>query len=128
MEIRPASTEDAEAIAPLLTELGYPVEPEAVRARLDRIATSGDRTGVLLAELEGVPAALTCRITALVTDREHRRRGAAAGLLAAVAELARQGGCERLEVTTRPDRDDALGFYLGAGFTERPRRLVRSLA
>jgi len=141
MEVRPASAEDAAAIAPLLAELGYPVEPETARARLDRI-TAGAGRGVLLAEVDGVPAALiayqliehlerpapTCRITALVTDPEHRRRGAAARLLAAAEELARGQGCDRLEVTTRPDREDALAFYLGAGFTERPRRLVRSLA
>lgn len=141
MEIRPAKAEDAAAIAPLLAELGYPTEAATVRARLERIA-GGVATGVLIAEAEGVPAALiayqliehlersapTCRITALVTAPDQRRRGAAARLLAAVGELARERGCDRLEVTSRPDRDDALAFYLGAGFSERPRRLVRSLA
>jgi GNAT superfamily N-acetyltransferase len=141
MEIRPAGVEDAAAIAPMLAELGYPTEPETVRARLARIAGDADHTGILLAEVDGAPAALigyqliehleraapTCRITALVTGREHRRRGLAARLLAAVAELARERGCDRLEVTTRPHREDALPFYLGAGFAERPRRLVRRL-
>ena len=140
--MRPANVEDAAAIAPLLGELGYPANPETVRRRLERIVTGAARAGALIAEADGAPAALiayqlidhleraapTCRITVLVTDRAYRRRGAAARLLAAVAELARQGGCDRLEVTTRPDREDALGFYLGAGFSERPRRLVRSLA
>ena len=46
----------------------------------------------------------------------------------AVEEVARATGCERLEVTTRPHRDDAFGFYLDAGFEERPRRLVRPVA
>jgi GNAT superfamily N-acetyltransferase len=140
MDVRSASAEDAAAIAPLLAELGYPSEPQALRTRLARIA-SGNRTGVLLAETEGAPAALiayqliehlerpapTCRITTLVTAPEHRRRGAAGALLAAVEEIARERGCERLEVTTRPQREDALAFYLDAGFAERPRRLVRSL-
>jgi GNAT superfamily N-acetyltransferase len=142
MEVRPASAEDAAAIAPLLAELGYPVDPETVGMRLGRIAADPDHAGVLLAEADGVPAALiayqviehlerpapTCRITALVTGPEHRRRGAAARLLAAVDLLARELGCDRLEVTTRPHREDALAFYLDAGFAERPRRLVRSLA
>ena len=141
MNIRSANVEDAAAIAPLLEELGYPVDPETVRARLARIA-GGEATGVLLAVAEGAPAALiayqlidhlerphpTCRITALVTSSEHRRSGTAARLLAALEELARERGCDRLEVTTRPHREDALGFYRDAGFAERPRRLVRSLA
>jgi GNAT superfamily N-acetyltransferase len=141
MDVRPASVDDAAAIAPLLAELGYPTEPEEVRARLARVV-AGRATGVLLAEIDGAPAALiayqliehlerpqpTCRITTLVTAPDHRRRGAAATLLAAVEEIARETGCERLEVTTRPHRDDALGFYLDAGFEERPRRLVRSVA
>jgi len=142
MDVRPAIADDAAAIAPLLAELGYPVEPERARVRLDRIANGAGRAGVLVAEVDGVPAALiayqliehlerpdpTCRITALVTGRESRRRGAAARLLAAVEELAREQGCDRLEVTTRPHREEALAFYLGAGFTERPRRLVPLLA
>jgi len=65
--------------------------------------------------------------TALVTDPYRRRLAAAAALLAAVEEVARATGCEQLEVTTRP-RDDAFAFYLDAGFEERPRRLVRSVA
>ena len=142
MDVRPASADDAAAIAPLLAELGYPTEAGTVRARLERIASDSDRAGVLIAEAEGALAALiayqliehleraapTCRITALVTDPQHRRRGVAARLLTAVEELARERGCDRLEVTTRPRREEALAFYLGAGFTERPRRLVRSLA
>jgi GNAT superfamily N-acetyltransferase len=141
MEVRPAALDDAAAIAPLLAELGYPTDEEQVRARLERIlgASAG---GVLLAEAEGAPAALiaydliehlerprpTLRITALVTSSDHRRLGAATALLEAVEALARERSCERLEVTTRPQRDDALGFYLDAGFEERPRRLVRSVA
>lgn len=141
MEVRPANPEDATAIAPLLAELGYPVEAEELRRRLERIG-GGEATGALLAEAEDGPAALiayqliehlerpapTCRITALVTAREQRRRGAAAALLAALERLARERGCDRLEVTTRPQREDALAFYLGTGFEERPRRLVRSVA
>jgi GNAT superfamily N-acetyltransferase len=141
MDVRPATVDDAAAIAPLLAELGYPTEREEVRTRLARIV-AGAATGVLLVALDGAPAALiayqliehlerprpTCRITTLVTAPDHRRRGAAATLLAAVEAVARETGCERLEVTTRPDRDDALAFYLDAGFEERPRRLVRSVA
>jgi ribosomal protein S18 acetylase RimI-like enzyme len=140
MKIRPGTAEDAAAIAPLLAELGYPSELEKLRGRLARIVAT-DASGVLVAEAEGAAAALiayqliehlerpgpTCRITALVTGPARRRHGAASALLAAVAEIARERGCDRLEVTTRPHREDALAFYREAGFEERPRRLVRSL-
>lgn len=141
MDVRSATVEDATAIAPLLAELGYPATAEEVRSRLAR--TVGDAsTGALVAELDGGPAAViayqliqhlerprpTCRITTLVTDPGQRRRGAAAALVEAVEAIARETGCERLEVTTRPHREDALAFYLGAGFEERPRRLVRPVA
>ena len=141
MDVRPATVADAAAVAPLLAELGYPSAVEAVRERLARVA-DGAATGVLIAAAEGAPAALvayqlivhlerprpTCRITTLVTDPGHRRLGAAASLLATVEALAREAGCERLEVTTRPSREEALAFYLASGFEERPRRLIRPLA
>jgi ribosomal protein S18 acetylase RimI-like enzyme len=141
MDVRPATVDDASSIAPLLAELGYPTTVEEVRRRLAR-ALGDASVGVQVAEVDGAPAALvayalvqhlerprpTCRITTLVTDPSQRRRGAAAALLAAVEAVARESGCERLEVTTRPQREDALAFYLDAGFEERPRRLVRALA
>jgi GNAT superfamily N-acetyltransferase len=138
VEVRPATVEDAAAIAPLLAELGYPTEVPELRARLARIIAA-EPTGVLLAEVDRSLAGLiayqliqhlerpspTCRITALVIDARHRRRGGARALVEAVAEVARGHDYDRLEVTTQPDRADALALYLELGFEERPRRLVR---
>lgn len=140
MKVRGATVEDAAACAELLTQLGYPVPWEEVSARIARLMSAGG-AGVLVAEDEpGVAAVLAyqlidsleqdrpqCRITTLVTDARARRRGAARALLAAVGDIAREHGCRRLEVTTRPDREEALAFYRQAGFEERPRRLVKSL-
>lgn len=140
MEVRAATPADAQSIAPLLAELGYPTGSEAVAARIQRL-TRSEQTGVLVADEAGTAIALlafqfiellerpqpTCRITALVTGAAHRRRGAASELLAALRSLAEERDCERLEVTTKPDRDEALAFYRAHGFHERPRRLVRYL-
>ncbi len=49
-------------------------------------------------------------------------------LIDAIESLARARSCFRLEVTTQPQRTDALGFYVALGFQERPRRLVKPLA
>jgi ribosomal protein S18 acetylase RimI-like enzyme len=53
--------------------------------------------------------------------------GAASLLLDALHSLAAERNCERLEVATKPDREEALAFYRAHGFDERPRQLVRYL-
>ena len=50
LTVRDARPGDAEAIAALLGQLGYPTEPRAVESRLERLIIVGDR--VVVAELE----------------------------------------------------------------------------
>jgi GNAT superfamily N-acetyltransferase len=140
MQIRSARQDDAKSLTPLLTALGYPAEAEEVGGRLRRLL-EGEAGGVLVAEEDGEPIALLAfqliellerrrpvlRITSLVTAAGHRRGGVATALLDATRSVAETHGCDRLEVTTKPERADALAFYLDAGFYERPRRLVRHL-
>ena len=139
--IRPARIADADAIAPLLGELGYPTEVVEARRRLGRVLSVPD-AGVLVAEIDGDTGALAayqlidllerarpqCRITALVVGARHRRRGAGRALLDAIESVARERGCFRLEVTTQPPRTPARGLYASFGFTERPLRLVKKLS
>ena len=68
-----------------------------------------------------------CRITALAVRADRRRHGIARALLEAIEAIALARGCHRVELTTRPDRADALSFYEACGFEERPRRLVKPL-
>ncbi|HUB03564.1 MAG TPA: GNAT family N-acetyltransferase [Solirubrobacteraceae bacterium] len=138
--IRLATQRDAEAIAPLLGQLGYPASADELGERIERLTDRPDGE-VLIAELDGDVVGLAayqlidvierpdpqCRITSLVVDDRFRRRGVAYALLHTIEETARDFGCFRLEVTTRPDRADALAFYLAAGFEERPRRLTKPL-
>jgi GNAT superfamily N-acetyltransferase len=141
VSVRPARLLDATAIAPLLGELGYPAAAPDVMARLERLLARGDG-GVLVAEIGDKTVGLAtyqiidllerarpqCRITALVVREGERRRGVASALIEAVESAARERGCFRLEVTTRPKRSDALGLYAALGFHERPYRLVKTLA
>ena len=138
--IRAAHAGDAEAVAALLLELGYPTAVNDARERLVRARGRADG-GVIVAEVqrevvgvaayEIVPllerARPQCRLTTLVVRSDQRRRGVAATLLAGVESAARAAACFRLEVTTQPTRSDALAFYAAAGFTERPHRLVKML-
>ena len=139
--IRPAQPSDAEAIAQLLGELGYPTDAEAARERVGVLLARND-AGVIVYEVDGTAVALAayqlmtllersepqCRITALVVRADQRRSGLAHDLIDAIESLARARSCFRLEVTTQPQRTDALGFYVALGFQERPRRLVKPLA
>jgi GNAT superfamily N-acetyltransferase len=138
--IRLATQRDTVAIAPLLGQLGYPASAHELGERIERLTDRPDGE-VLIAELDdgvvGVAAYQLidvlerpdpqCRITSLVVDDRFRRRGVAYALLHAIEETARDFGCFRLEVTTRPDRADALAFYVASGFEERPRRLIKPL-
>jgi len=138
--IRLAALRDADAIAPLLGQLGYLTTADELSERIERLADRPDGE-VLVAELDGEVVGLAayqlidvierpdpqCRITALVVDDRYRRRGVAYALLHTIEETARDFACFRLEVTTHPDRADALAFYRAAGFDERPHRLVKPL-
>jgi GNAT superfamily N-acetyltransferase len=66
-------------------------------------------------------------LTSLVVRADHRRRGAARAVVAAIESIAREAGCFRLEVTTQVHREDAVGFYESIGFAERRYRLVKAL-
>jgi len=132
--LRTARPEDAEQIAPLLGQLGYPATAEQVRGRLPRV-------DALVAEQDarvvGLAAthlrhnlerdAPTCRLTALVVDEDARRQGIGRALLDAVVADAQRQGCERMEVALRPHRKEAEALYRSLGFEERPLRLVRQL-
>lgn len=138
--IRAARAGDAAAIALLLGELGHQTTQAAARIQLARVLDRRD-AGVLIYEFDREPVALVayetyeliyrsrpqCRLTALVVRADHRRRGIARELIAAVEAVARRRDCHRIELTTRPDRPDALSLYLACGFSERPRRLVKMI-
>ena len=138
--IRDAGSEDAPAIAGLLTQLGYPSEEEAVESRLDRLRIVGDRIAV--AELDGAVVGLAhlqvtpaierdrpaAKIGALVVDQAHRGLGIGRALVGAMEAEARLRGCELLYLTTSERRDDAHAFYERLGLEHTGRRYGRTLS
>src|SRR4051794_3536557 len=115
MRLRAARPDDAEQIAPLLGQLGFPAGAEDVRRRLERlgedlaaevlVAHDGDRIlGVAsTATRHNLQRdAPTSRLTALVVDEPARRRGVGRALLEEVVTRAEREGCSRVEVTLRP--------------------------
>jgi len=138
--IRDARAEDAGAIAGLLTQLGYPSDPDAVEARLDRLRVVGDRVVVAqleakvvgLAHLQVSPAIERDRpagkLGALVVDEAHRGHGVGRALVEAVEAEARLRGCELLFLTTSERREDAHAFYEEIGLEHTGRRYLRTLS
>jgi GNAT superfamily N-acetyltransferase len=136
--IREAGADDSDAVADLLTQLGYPCSDSDVERRLTRLG-SADR--LFLAELEGRVAGLAgihvspaleydgdaAKVSAFVVDERVRRRGVGAALMRAVEEEARARGCELLFLTTAERREDAHAFYRSIGLEETGRRFAKRL-
>jgi GNAT superfamily N-acetyltransferase len=140
LTIRDAQAADAERIAGLLTQLGYPTQPSGVEARLERLAIVGDR--VLVADLDGGAVGVAhlqvapaierdrpaAKIGALVVDAAYRGQGVGRALVQALEAEARARGCELLFVTTAEHRDDAHAFYERVGLEQTGRRYGRTLS
>lgn len=138
MTIRDATAADAAAVAALLGELGYPAASGEVVARLRR---PGQR--VLLAESEGRAVGLAAldigsqlhhagpvaRVTALVVSEPARGLGAGRRLMTRAEDLAREAGCEGIELTSgiRPEREKAHHLYQALGYERTSYRFYRRL-
>jgi GNAT superfamily N-acetyltransferase len=140
LAIRDATPRDAEVVAHLVEQLGYPVSPEAVAARIARLeASEADR--VVVAELDGDVVGLAglhvspsleydepaAKLSAIVIDERYRRRGIGEALVTALEAEARERGCGLIFLTTAERRKDAHAFYRRLGFEETGRRFAKSL-
>jgi len=127
--VRPITADDAEAAAELSGELGYPIAPAAMRARIDALAASSDH-GVFVASLEGivvgwihVAAVLhvqsdpRAEIGGLVVSTAVRGRRIGAALVARAEAWAREHGFDSILVRSQVMREDAHRFYLREGYT-----------
>ena len=141
LAIRDARPEDAEALARLLGQLGYPAEVDDVARRAERMAKSDDDR-LVVAELDsqvvglaGIHVSLSveyddpaAKLSAIVVDERHRRRGIGEALVEAAVAEARARGCCLIFLTTAERRADAHAFYARLGFEETGRRFVKMLS
>ncbi len=128
LRIRPANLDDAQRIALLATQLGYPSTPGQVFARLERLLRD-DEHAVFIAEqsalvvgwvhvfekrlLESDPEA---EIGGLVVDENHRGIGAGKLLMNRAEEWARARGVKSVYLRSNVIRREAHVFYEKLGY------------
>lgn len=127
--IRRARLDDASRLAQLSDVLGYPVEPEILRDRLDRLLERS-RDIVFLAELpkvgtvgwihgaeqELLESDRRCEILGLVVDPEHRGQGVGRRLVEALEQWAEQRGLKQMAVRSNVTRLESHPFYERLGY------------
>lgn len=127
--IRPATPEDAAAVAVLMTELGYTTSADQMCARLGRFLSNPDYE-TFVAELNGavVGAAGACvaalyeddlplgRIAALCVAEHARGRGIGAKLMVEAEDWLRCKGVGSIAVISGTHRTEAHRFYEARGY------------
>lgn len=140
IDLRNAVMADADDVARLLEELGYPCD---LRDAVDRIASilANDRQVLVVARHGGAVCGLvaldfmyylplgttTCRITALVVLPDARGCGVGRHLLLEAERRARAGGAARIELTSGVQRNEAHAFYRACGYSNGSVRFVKPL-
>ncbi len=125
---RPATPDDAERLASLLTDEGYPAGSSDLAVRIGRYSALGSK--VIVAEAGGEVVGfvtvlvlprfevddLFARITSLVVDAGVRERGIGRLLMVSAEEHAKAAGAAWLEVTAGHHRPDARRLFESLGY------------
>lgn len=126
--IRRATAADAEAIATLFTDEGYPAGQSDIVERLGRF--SSDHSQVLVAEGDGAVLGFVAfhalprfehddrivRLLALVVDGGARERGLGRALIAEAERIAVDLGAAFVEITAGHHRPEARHLYETLGY------------
>ena len=131
VKIRRARRGDAERIAQLTGELGYPATAAQIATRLRQL-TPVSKHAVFVAESADVDASLIgwvhvsvshllesdirAEVNGLIVAEGQRSAGAGAKLLEAAEEWARRRGCRGMNVRSNVIRERAHGFYERNGY------------
>jgi len=128
LTLRPATDDDAERIASLFTDEGYPSGPSDIVERLGRFSSEHSR--VIVADNDGevlgfvaihaVPrfehSDRVLRVMALVVDAGVRERGVGRLLMEEAERIGRDLGAAFAEVTAGHHRPDARRLYEDLGY------------
>jgi GNAT superfamily N-acetyltransferase len=139
--VREPTTADADALARLSTQLGYPAAAANMPDRLTRLADDRNARAFVVSDGERVVGMITihlrdtlnhaapiAQITLLVVDETIRSRGAGRALVDAAEKWARARGAKRIAVTTALDRVGAHTFYEKMGYAHTGRRYAKDFS
>jgi GNAT superfamily N-acetyltransferase len=138
ISVRVAAAADSDllqAVTVLLPQLSRSAPPPTLE-QLTRIVADPAIT-LLVAEDEGrivgtltlaafeIPTGKRAWIEDVVTDKAARGKGVASALVNAALSHAADFGARTVDLTSRPDREDANRLYLGLGFEQRTTNVYR---
>ena len=138
--IRAAEAADVEALADLMTQLGYETRTSEMQMRIESILANKNYAtfvAVSKGKVCGMIGTLTCytyehnspsgRILALVVSEKMRGRGVGCTLIAAAEKDLAQKNISRVAVNTRFERKEAHEFYEKTGYTRNGFRFAKEL-
>jgi len=135
--LRRALDSDAEELARLTSQLGYPSSQAVIRARLARMLPSSNdcllvvesSAGELMGWIHGflsqfLESDYRVEIGGLIVDDRCRRKGIGRQLVRAVEVWASERGAVELSVRCREDRAESHRFYESLSFKHRKTQRV----
>ncbi len=126
--VRPARPEDAEEIARLATELGYPSTPQEVEARVKSVMDDPEHAAFVAAKAARVvgwvhvfikrllESDAEAELGGLVVDARDQRSGAGRLLMERAEQWARAKGLHSVYLRSNVIRKDAHTFYQKLGY------------
>jgi GNAT superfamily N-acetyltransferase len=110
--------------------LGYPIEPDLFRRRLEQLLPRADHAafvaeiapGMVIGWIEGeerqiLAVGRLCEVVGLVVDESHRQAGVARQLMEAVEQWAIERGLEQVSLRSNVVRPESHAFYEKIGYT-----------
>ena len=138
--VRAVEATDMEALADLMSQLGYETRTSEMQMRMETIfANKNYATFVAVSKGEvcGMIGTFTCysyehnnpggRILALIVSEQMRGRGVGEALIAAAEKDLAQKNIRRIAVNARFERTRAHKFYETLGYKKNGFRLVKEL-
>lgn len=136
LQIRRAEISDAEAIAQLLDQLGY---PNSTLEKIKRIITLENDYILVHEDASAINAVIalhivpelalqgdTATIKYLVVDENMRGKNIGEQLEKACCEIAQSRGCTRIQLHCGEQRTRTHEFYYRLGYTESPKFLEKT--
>ncbi|QNW97151.1 GNAT family N-acetyltransferase [Acinetobacter seifertii] len=140
MNIRLAQSQDTEAICHLLEQMGYSQPLGLVQEQFQKLSEDPNAITLVAADDSHVYGVLSlyfipqialkgdfAKICYLCVDQNIRRKGVGHLLMQQAERLAKQRGCDRMELHSGILRPLAHQFYLKEGYVEAPKYFRKAL-